>query len=266
LGSTGLEVSPVCLGICGKPQIVPQAFDVGVNFFFLTADLHWPLYDGLRRGLSMLLSRGGGIRDQIVVAAVSYLEQPLFGYLQVNEVVDAVPGLERVDVLLAGAVPDAASFNARFPFLQAARSTGRYGSRAIGASFHDRQTALACLNLNCLDLEFIRYNAGHPGARREIFPYVRRDRLARVYNFTSTMSFVTREHLSQQGMTLPWIPKITDYYRFALSNGCVDGLLCAPREMHHIPELTAALDEGPLTPDEQEYMVQLATAATPRYF
>jgi hypothetical protein len=36
--------------------------------------------------------------------------------------------------------------------------------------------------------------------------------------------------------------------------------------MHHIPELTAALDEGPLTPDEQEYMVQLATAATPRYF
>ncbi len=59
LGKSGLRVSPVCIGITGTPEIIPTAFDAGINFFFLTADLHWPLYEGLQRGLESLLSRGG---------------------------------------------------------------------------------------------------------------------------------------------------------------------------------------------------------------
>ena len=48
------------------------------NFFFLSADMHWSLYEPLRRGLAALLARGGGIRDDIVVAGVSYVGQPEF--------------------------------------------------------------------------------------------------------------------------------------------------------------------------------------------
>jgi hypothetical protein len=76
LGISGLSVSPICLGIVGSPETIGVAYDAGVNFFFLTADLHWPLYEGLRQGLSQLLSRVPSVRDQIVVGVVSYLDQP----------------------------------------------------------------------------------------------------------------------------------------------------------------------------------------------
>jgi aryl-alcohol dehydrogenase-like predicted oxidoreductase len=268
LGGTGLSVSPICLGIVGAPEIVPAAFDAGINFFFLTADLHWPLYENLRRGLEMLLARGGGVRDEIVVAVVSYLEEPLFGHLQFHEVLGEVTGLERVDVLVAGAVADAPTFNERYAHLRAARSVGRFSSRAIGASFHDRPTALAALNLDLLDVQYIRYNTGHPGARTDVFPFAKRDPRALVYNFTSTLGRVTAEALDRVGLDrrTTFLPPVTDYYRFALSNPCVNGLLCAPQEASQIESLAAALASGPLVPAQQEYMIRLSALTTPRYF
>src|SRR5581483_8130992 len=104
LGKGGLSVSPICLGITGSGDTVLAAFDAGINFFFVSADLHWPLYEHLRRGLAQLLARGPAVRDEIVVGVVSYLEEPLFKYLQFQEVLDAIPGLKRVDLLIAGAV------------------------------------------------------------------------------------------------------------------------------------------------------------------
>jgi hypothetical protein len=173
-----------------------------------------------------------------------------------------------VDVLLAGAVANAPTFNARYHALRAARSVGMHGARAIGASFHDRPTALAALNANLLEVQFIRYNTGHPKARLEIFPAARPDPLAKVYNFTSTLSRATPEALKAVGLDPAgfWIPDITDYYRFALSNHCVNGLLCAPREVGHIAALEEALGRGPLTPDQQEYMIRLSSLVSPRYF
>ena len=73
------HVSPFCLGMTFEPRMIPACFDAGVNFFFVSCDLHWPLYDGLRRGLEMLLARGGGIRDDIVIATASYISQTAFG-------------------------------------------------------------------------------------------------------------------------------------------------------------------------------------------
>ena len=67
------------------------AFDAGINFFFLSVDMHWPLCEGMRRGLEALLARGGGVRDEIVGGVVSYLEQPLFQAFRVHEVIDAAP-------------------------------------------------------------------------------------------------------------------------------------------------------------------------------
>src|SRR5262245_34055395 len=78
LGRKGLRVSPICLGLAYDAATVSAAFDAGVNFFFLTADMHWPLYEHTRRGVADLLSRGGGIRDQIVVAGACYPTQPEF--------------------------------------------------------------------------------------------------------------------------------------------------------------------------------------------
>ena len=51
LGKRGLAVSPFCLGLVEDPATISAAFDAGINFFFLTADMHWPLYEASRRGL-----------------------------------------------------------------------------------------------------------------------------------------------------------------------------------------------------------------------
>ena len=74
--SRGIAVSPVCLGRIPDEDLrsvntACAAFDAGVNFVFVSCGLHWRLYALGRRALAKLL-RGRGIRDQIVVAAVSY--------------------------------------------------------------------------------------------------------------------------------------------------------------------------------------------------
>ena len=59
----GLLVSPVCLGAVPSPKVVPAAWEAGINFFFVTADMHWPMYEPLRRGLESLFKKPG-VRDQ----------------------------------------------------------------------------------------------------------------------------------------------------------------------------------------------------------
>ena len=49
LGGSRLQVSPVCLGYAQSPAMIPAALDSGVNFFFITADLQWPIYEGVSR-------------------------------------------------------------------------------------------------------------------------------------------------------------------------------------------------------------------------
>src|SRR5262249_53107376 len=96
LGTSGLSVSPICLGIT-TTETVRAAFDAGINFFFVSNDLHWILYQPLMLGLDALL-QSGVKRDEIVVAGVSYLSNPFFRYLQFNELLAAVPRLERIDL------------------------------------------------------------------------------------------------------------------------------------------------------------------------
>ena len=81
-----------------------------------------------------MLSRSPSVRDEIVVGVVSYLDQPLFQALQFHEVVDAVPGLKRVDLLIAGAVPDENNFFARFNAIHSARGAGLSRHRCLFSS------------------------------------------------------------------------------------------------------------------------------------
>jgi hypothetical protein len=267
LGSSGLKVSPLCLGLVPLPEIVTAAFDVGVNFFFVTADLHWPLYDGVRRGLEQLLARGRSIREEIVVGVVSYLDQPLFQHLQFNEVLESVRGLNHVDLVIAGAVPSPANFNSRFHPMDLARAVGRWGLRATGASFHDRQTALACINTNCIDVSYIRYNASHPGARHDLLPYLQDYRTSLIFNFTSMLGRVLPQQFALLGLDDRfWLPKAPDYYRFVLTSAGIDGLLCAPRSVTELHELCESLNQGPLTSEEEEYIIWLSTATNRKYF
>jgi hypothetical protein len=250
------------MGMTSDPEAVVAAYEAGVNFFFLTADLHWPLYEGLRKGLEKLLKDNPARRDEVVVGVVSYLNEPLFGALQFHEVIDAVPGLKRVDLMIAGGVSDDAGFYPRVQSLERARMMGHAGATATGATFHQRPFAVIADRYQLLDIAYIRYNTSHPGARNDVFPYLRPDRAHLLFNFKSVLPWVTPQRFKQLGLPDSyWLPERTDYYRFALSRPEIDGILCSPMSPQDVQGIVGALEKPPLTEQEQLYMMWLSAVA-----
>jgi hypothetical protein len=251
LAIADLSVSPFCVGMVDDASTIDAAFDAGINFFFLSADMHWPRYEAARAGLARLLARTS--RDQIVVAAASYVTQPEFCSEPFRELVAAIPGLRTIDVLVAGGAY-ATELSGRLQVYADHRRQRFTGARAIGVSFHDRSAAVTAINAAAIDVGFVRYNTAHPGAQRDVFPLLDPARTTRSFGFTSTGG-----HRAVLDMDPEiWLPEITDHYRFALSRVGLDGLLCSPTEPGHIAELVAAMALGPLSLDEEEHMIELA--------
>ncbi|MBI3725131.1 hypothetical protein HY251_14455 [bacterium] len=255
----GLLVSPFCLGMTRWEDCAAAAFDAGINFFFVSADMHWPHYEGMRRSLARLLRRRKGIRDEVVVAAVSYPTQPEFCTAPFDEVVEEVPELEgRLDLLVIGG-SYAGEFPTRLEVYRQHRRSRFLGARAIGCTFHDRAAAVLALNQSLTDLTFIRYNPGHAKARADFFPRLARSGRALLYNFKSTFAHVTPDLAARLGLDADhWVPAVSDCYRFALTPPDMDGVLCSLESEKHLTELAGALEKGPLAEDEVEYMIKLA--------
>lgn len=262
LGKRGLAVSPFCLGLVEDPATISAAFDAGINFFFLTADMHWPLYEASRRGLQQLLARDHAIRDQIVVAAVCYPTQPEFCFAPFEELLEATAGLARLDCLVAGGAC-AGEFDSRLVVYQEHRRRSFLQARAIGATFHDRQAARKVIAQSLMDVAFIRYNPGHAGARRDLFPHLGRPSSTLLFGFKSTSGYVRPERMTELGLPgeVYWHPEVTDHYRFALSRPELDGLLVALMTPKEVADLAAALEKGPLDEEEERYLMHAALVA-----
>lgn len=130
--------------------------------------------------------------------------------------------------------------------------------RAIGASIHDRKRAGELAKASALDVFMLRYNAAHPGAERDVFPHLDQGgRKAGVVAYTATS---WRKLLSRpRGWTGP-VMTAGDCYRFCLSNPNVDVVLTGAGSRAELDENMAALDKGPLAPDEDAWMRQLGAA------
>ncbi|HKW00066.1 MAG TPA: hypothetical protein VJN96_09580 [Vicinamibacterales bacterium] len=259
LGRSGLSVSPFCLGAVREARTVLEAFDAGINFFIVSLDLHWPVYEATRQGLTHLLRRRGGVRDEIVVAVVSYLDEPLFHFFQVQEFIDAVPRMGRADLLVAGAVSHDLGFMPRMNCLLTARGSRHGGARAIGASFHSMRFAREALERALPDILYCRYGTKFQEPREELFPHLPMKRMCLLYSFKSTYSLASMnpEQISARRLRKEWIPEIPDGYRFALSRPEVDGIMCAPKDSAQLRALFDALNRGPLSDEEQEIMIGL---------
>jgi hypothetical protein len=259
LGDSGLRVSPVCLGMVGSDRTIAAAFEAGINCFFLTADMHWPLYEWSRRGLQKLIRSRKGVRDEIVVAVASYPTQPEFCTMPFEEVVAAIPGLGRVDVAVMGGVY-AADLVARHAVYAGHKRSHYLGVRAIGGTFHDRKAVPAAMAHGLVDMAFARYNPSHPGARHDLFPAVSPSTRVPLFNFKSTGGYVTSRRRIELGVTAEhWQPRLTDYYRFALTRAEVQGLLCAPQTPREVAALGEALEAGPLSDAEENFLINLAS-------
>lgn len=125
--------------------------------------------------------------------------------------------------------------------------------RAFGISIHDRPRAGLLARDPRLDLMMLRYNAAHPGAERDVFPHLG-ERSANppavvAYTATSWRRLLARPRGWQgEAMTAG------DCYRFCLSSPHVDLVLTGPKNEKELEENLAALDRGPLTPDEDAWM------------
>ena len=254
----GCLASPLALGIVREPATVIEAFDRGINTFFLTGDLHWPLYEGLRKGLEMLFARGGGIRDEVVVCAASYATQPGFYNGPYTELIAHVKGLERLDAVIGGGAY-AHDYEARLPAYELIVEAKAWGARAMGFSFHDRIALREAVAGNRVDLAFLRYNPRHPGAKRDVFPAVRAEGRAKVFAFKAAQNHRSADLLAALGLDAYWVPRKVDHHRYALTHAEVDGLLCAPQTPQELGELLDALAEGPLSEEEEAHLETLAS-------
>lgn len=259
----GLKVSPFCLGIT-QIEDLTHAFSHGFNFFFLSADMHWPLYEGTRRALARLLASGVP-RSEIVVACVSYVAQPEFSFAPFAEVVEAVPGLSHLDVAVMGGVYEN-NFLVRQSMYRNHREQRFQGITAMGASFHDREMVRTAMENHLVDISFLRYNAEHMGAEVDVFPFVPQSSpKPLLYSFKSVSAYVPESVLASIGLPKEkWRPEVTDHYRFVLSRPEVDGVLCALTSNDEIDALIAALGRGPLTEEENEYLKGLSALASGR--
>ena len=245
----------------GSPSTLCAAFDQGINFFFLSADMHWPLYESARRGLRKLLERGRGIRDQVVVGAVSYVAAPEFCSAPFRELLDAVPGLERLDLLITGGAYASDFYPRLMPYQQHLRA-GNFGARALGTTFHERPAAPLAIARELIDIAFIRYNAAHPGASEDLFPFLSASSSTLVYNFKSALPELTPARMEALGVGRDyWRPTVADHYRFVLTQPQLDGVLCALQTPRQVQALARALEQGPLDDEEQEHLLHLAALA-----
>jgi hypothetical protein len=249
-------VSPFCLGMLGEPRMIPEAFDAGINFFFVSADLHWSYYEPWRRGMDMLLARGGGIREKIVIAVTSYVSNPRLVVGALGDLFQTIR-IEWLDVLVSGGVHMPAEIEPRVTLLGRTKQLCVDELRhtpGLGMTFHDRTTARAAVDHGGIDIAFIRYNPLHPGARTDVLDKLPSDRQTRIFNFKSSWGYRTDLKLSDDY----WIPTIPDFYRYALTPANMDGLLLSLNSTQELQELTDALEQGPLSPDEEEHMEALA--------
>ncbi|HEY3490074.1 MAG TPA: aldo/keto reductase [Candidatus Deferrimicrobiaceae bacterium] len=121
---------------------------------------------------------------------------------------------------------------------------------ALGVSIHDRPRAGRLAEHSMLDLLMIRYNAAHPGAEQDIFPHLAQHRPA-IVAYTAT---AWRKLLTLPKGRTGRVPTAGDCYRFCLTNPHVDLVLTAPRTVAELRENLAAVDGGPLDPDEMAFM------------
>jgi hypothetical protein len=265
LGQSGLRVSAFLQGMSGNdPAIVADAYDAGINFFFVSVDLHWPLYESIREGLRRLLARGHGIRDRVVIAAVSYVVGPTTMTQAFRELLDTVPELDRIDVVMAGMVRDE-EVALRLPALRKIVEHGQFGARATGASFHRRTTAVRVHREGLVDLVCLRSNPHHPMGLEDTFPHLDARSRSRVFVFKSVQGYLPDAHWKQLGLSKAhWRPLPPDYYRYALGCRQVDGVLMGLGNAREVRELRASLRQGRLDQESRRYLVDLARLAVRR--
>ncbi len=240
LGRSGLSVGP--LGVSGgygvDAEALLRAFGRGVNYF----------YHGSRRRSGMTGAirelAAAGHRDELVVVLQSYARTP--GILEawfargLRQL-----GLDAADVLLLGWYSSPPSERL---LERATRMIEKGMVRHLGVSAHHRPAFVGYAADPRFSVLHIRYNAAHTGAESEIFPHLGPGPGPGTVAYTATRwgSLLKAGKMPEGEEPL----RARDCYRFVLSNPDFNVCMTGPKNAAEMDEALAALDEGPLSPDE----------------
>jgi aryl-alcohol dehydrogenase-like predicted oxidoreductase len=279
LGRTDLKVS--CLGLGGGGSISSEdtlyAFDQGFNYFFYSSDLHHYLYSSMSGALRELCGRGSSVREKVVLATVTYIKSPEMAMAALlDQFVEL--GIDYIDVLFWGWIgsrdgqaledclqlsPDLRGSNSVYQrtiekmFGTSERLKKMGAVRYIGASFHDVNLARQWSNSPLLDVVMVRHNAAHRSAQSQVFNQLDAQDSQRpgIVTFKSTGSH--SGPLWNTPTSLPkgcWQPSVPDFYRYSLSQNCVDVCLTGLRHREEVDAAIAGIEQGKLTPAELDYL------------
>jgi predicted aldo/keto reductase-like oxidoreductase len=279
LGRTNLKVS--CLGLGGGGRISSEdtmyAFDQGVNFFFYSSDLHHYLYSSMGEALRKLCGRKSSVREQVVLATVTYLVKTPEAVLAslLDQFIDL--RMDYIDVFFWGWVDTdnasnfekcmGASNDLRGPNKAYQRTIERMFEtsermkkmgivRYIGASFHSHELAQQWVNSPMLDVVMVRHNIAHRTAQEKVFAHLDAHDPHRP-GIVTFKSAGMRGPLWNAPSGLPascWQPAPPDLYRYSLSQNCVDVALAGWTCREHVDEGIQGVQKGKLTPEEIEYL------------
>ncbi len=241
LGRSGLSVCPLAIsGGYGADAItLRKAFDRGVNYWY---------HGSIRRPGMTEAIRGivaAGQRDQLVVVLQSYTRWPSWLERTFTAGLKLL-GIDHADVLLLGwynGMPPEAILDRA----QRLREKGLF--KALAISGHRRQSFLKFANDPRFDLLHIRYSAAHAGAEQDVFPFLGERGRPGIVAYTAT---AWGRLLSPKRMPSGEPPlRGRDCYRFVLSNPDFNACMTGPRDLAQMEEALAALDEGPISPEEE---------------
>jgi aryl-alcohol dehydrogenase-like predicted oxidoreductase len=243
LGRTGLKVGRlgIASGYQAPAAAIEEAFERGSNYFTWGTVIKG-YASGMREAMKNIVAKGR--RDRLVLACFTYAHNNFFTDRLLRRGLKSV-GLDHADVLILG------YFSRQVPrrlIDEALRMKEMGLVRFIGISGHNRKLLGRLAQEGEFDVLHLRYNAAHPGAEQDIFPFLKGERRPGAVAFTATR---WGQLLKAKKMP-PGEKPLTaaECYRFVLSNPAVDVCMTGAKTIEEMRENLAVLGAGPLTPDE----------------
>jgi len=241
LGRSGFRVSRLGIGSSFgvSERACRKAFDAGVNYFFW-GSVRSPAMATAIRHIAHTQ------RDDLVVVVQSYARS-LLVRRSLEKGLKKL-GLDSADILLLGWHDEPPS-ERLMDAVEELRTRGLF--KCLGVSSHHRPLFQTLADDIRFGVFHLRYNAAHPGAETDVFPYLGSDSPG-IVSFTNTR---WGDLLKQKNMPMGCTaPSATDCYRFALSNPYVHVATCGPKSDEEMDIALKAIDLGSMEPDEMERM------------